>query len=150
LPIDHAREDVRDKLHRFQLAFADQSARLAAGLSLKDSLQGLEREAARSGYEPLSRVALVLHFTLANNHMEDFDEEMLAGFLEAARQAVEVPPEQANPYDCEWALFKVGLSWLPEVDESEVDESEIYTGNVKDFQAICQAIGLPLKEEHPK
>lgn len=34
--------------------------------------------------------------------------------------------------------------------EAHDSNREIYTGNVKDFQPVCEAIGLPLKEEHPK
>lgn len=34
--------------------------------------------------------------------------------------------------------------------EAHASGSEIYTGNVKHFKPVCEAIGLPLKEEHPK
>jgi hypothetical protein len=66
----------------------------------------------------------VLRYTLANNDVEDFDDNMLAGFGEATKQVTEVPPEQSSPYDCEVALYRAGLSWLPEVEEAEMDEDE--------------------------
>lgn len=72
-------------------------------------------------------MAAVLHDMLKHNYIEDFDDAQLQGFLEAAKQVVEVSPDQSSPYDCELALFKAGLSWLPTVgdmDEDEVEEQE--------------------------
>ena len=88
---------------------------MAAGIALKESLRTLEGEAARYDYEMLSRVAAVLHDTLKNNPVESLDDAEMQAFQEAAKQATEGRAETSDPYQCELALYRAGLSWLPSV-----------------------------------
>src|SRR5579871_4122280 len=87
--IEAIRGEVRLGVLRFVDSFVIPKARLAACISLKDALHQLELKANEYDYEPLSRVAAVLHDTLKNNNVLTLDEIELGGFVKACEQATE-------------------------------------------------------------
>jgi hypothetical protein len=124
-------ESIRDEVHRYvgQLKdnFLNLSQRLVSSISLKEALHKLEYAADRYDYEPLSRVAAILHDTLKNNPIEAFDDQKLRGFIEATKQATEGRADQSDPYQCELSLYRARLSWLPSVayyEAETIDEEE--------------------------
>ncbi len=119
-PIEAVRDEVRRDVEKLSKAFEDLSARLVTGIALKASLRKLENEAAKYDYEPLSRVAAVLHDTLKHNPIESFDKAEMRGFIEASKQATEGSANQSDPYVCEKTLIQVGLSWLPTLPEADI------------------------------
>ena len=85
-PIEEIRDAVRQSADCLAKASGDLTARLPASLQLKEALKQLENEAAQDGYEPLSRVAAILHDVLRYTPIETFDHSMLQGFQEALQQ----------------------------------------------------------------
>jgi hypothetical protein len=124
-PIEEVRDLVRRDVMRLREAIPDLDNMLTACIDLKQSLNKLERDAARYGYEPLSRVAAILHDTLKHNFIEDLDEQNFQGFFEATRQATEGRADHADPRECDLTLIQAGLSWLPGIpqfEETDLDD----------------------------
>ena len=121
--IDTARDAVRCHAICLSQSFHSLTARLPEAVLLKEALRRLEDEAARLDYEPLSRIAAVLHDVLRYNAIEEFSGDMLAGFVEALQQVTEVRADQADPFTCELALYKAGLDWLPPIPVFEEPEA---------------------------
>ncbi len=64
-PIEDVRNTVARHATRLSKQFGDLTARLPESILLKEALRRLEHEAARYDYEPLSRIAAILHNVLA-------------------------------------------------------------------------------------